>query len=237
MQILVIILLAIFNNACTTYNPEQNVEFNERKSTLSNLHDPFHGKEVCNSDNDQFRCIAIYKGDTWKNLLKDENLRKFIMNLNRTNMPLKHRSWLIIPKELNINQDNYSPFPNTITKTGRKKIVISISKQAYAAYGRQGNLVRWGAANTGAENGEDDTPLGIFKVYRKKGVNCKSSKYPIPKGGSPMPYCMFFYKGYAIHEYQMPGFPISLGCVRVDNEDAKWLYQFTPIDTTVIVQE
>lgn len=237
MKFIVITLLAILNYSCTTYNPEQNIEFNKRKPVSSNQNDPFYGKEICNSDNNKFRCTSIYKKDTWKSLFKDKTLRKLVMNLNRTNMPLKHRKWLIIPKDLNLNIEEYSPFPKYIKKTNRKTIIISISKQAYGAYDRQGTLIRWGSANTGAENGEDNTPLGEFKVYRKKGANCKSSKYPLPKGGSPMPYCMFFHKGYAIHEYQMPGFPVSLGCVRVDKEDAKWLYKFSPMDTIVIVQK
>ena len=234
---IIVIILMFLSYGCSNINSEQYLSFHERKSTLSDPSDPFYGKDICNFDNDKFKCISIYKNDTWESLFKDEKTRKLVMDLNRTNMALKYRNWLIIPKNLNIDHKEYSPFPQSIKKTNKKTILVSISKQAYAAYDRQGNLIRWGSANTGALNGEDNTPIGEFSVYRKKGASCKSSKYPLPKGGSPMPYCIFFHKGYAIHEYQMPGFPVSLGCVRVDNEDAKWLYKFTPIDTTVIVQK
>ena len=38
-----------------------------------------------------------------------------------------------------------------------------------------------------------------FSVKRKGLPSCVSSKFPLGKGGAPMPYCMFFRGGYAIH--------------------------------------
>mgnify|MGYP003625426753 FL=1 len=237
MKILVFIIcgiLVILNYGCSDINSDANKSFNARLAVSGDSSDPFYGKKLCH--NSKYKCIKIYKKDTWENLFKDKNTRQLVMDLNRTNMPLKYRDWIIIPKDINNSHILYSPFPQKVSKTNKKKIVISISKQAYAAYDSKGNLLRWGAANTGAEDGERNTPLGKFKIYRKKGATCQSSKYPIPKGGSPMPYCIFFHKGYAIHAFKMPGFPVSLGCVRVGNDDAKWLHQFSPIGIDVIVE-
>ena len=39
-----------------------------------------------------------------------------------------------------------------------------------------------------------------------------------------MPYCMHFFRGYALHGSEVvPGFRDSHGCVRLFIEDAKWL--------------
>lgn len=43
-------------------------------------------------------------------------------------------------------------------------------------------------------------------------------------GGALMPYCMHFFRGYALHgSYDVPGFRASHGCVRMFIEDARWL--------------
>ncbi|HRE32879.1 MAG TPA: L,D-transpeptidase, partial [Candidatus Berkiella sp.] len=48
--------------------------------------------------------------------------------------------------------------------------------------------------------------------------------YPVGKGGAPMPYCMFFHGGYALHgSNSVPSYNASHGCVRMAPEDAQWL--------------
>jgi lipoprotein-anchoring transpeptidase ErfK/SrfK len=43
-------------------------------------------------------------------------------------------------------------------------------------------------------------------------------------GGAPMPYCMHFYRGYALHgSTTVPGYRASHGCIRMFIEDARWL--------------
>ena len=64
-----------------------------------------------------------------------------------------------------------------------------------------------------------------FYVFHKKGANCISKKYPVGEGGAPMPFCMFFYGGYAMHASFLPGYHASHGCIRMFYEDAKiWIY-------------
>jgi len=52
-----------------------------------------------------------------------------------------------------------------------------------------------------------------------------------------MPYCMRFYKGYALHgSYQVEDYDASHGCVRMIPSSAKWLSDnFVDIGTTVII--
>lgn len=82
------------------------------------------------------------------------------------------------------------------------------------------------------------TPSGTFHVVSKGGPWCKSSRYPKPRGGAPMPYCMFFSKNYAVHgSNDVPNYNASHGCVRVKTGDAQWLSNnFMHVGTTVIIK-
>ncbi len=135
-------------------------------------------------------------------------------------------------------------FPQKRTATGRKVFIFDPKAAAWGAYDKNGNLVKTGAASGGKSYCEDigrscRTVTGTYRVYSKKGENCKSSKYPIEEGGGArMPYCMHFYKGYSIHAaYEVPQWNTSHGCIRVLPSAAKWLNEeFMTVGTTVIVK-
>ena len=83
------------------------------------------------------------------------------------------------------------------------------------------------------------TPTGTFHVLSKGGAGCRSSIYPVGRGGSPMPYCMFFTKYYAVHgSYEVPkGRNASHGCIRVTPSEAHWLSKnFMHVGTTIVVK-
>ncbi|SDR28687.1 L,D-transpeptidase [Pseudovibrio sp. Tun.PSC04-5.I4] len=66
------------------------------------------------------------------------------------------------------------------------------------------------------------TPIGTFKPTRMH-KRYFSRKY----NGAPMPYSVFFYKGYAIHGTNVIkrlGVPASHGCVRLHPSNAKRLF-------------
>lgn len=133
-------------------------------------------------------------------------------------------------------------FPNTREATGRNVFIFDPKHKVYALYNNAGYLIRQGRASGGKNYCADiksacRTPPGTYKVYYKKGKACKSSKYPIGKGGAPMPYCMFFKGGYAIHgSTHVPDYNASHGCVRVTPADAAWLskYHLQKGDTVII---
>lgn len=124
-----------------------------------------------------------------------------------------------------------------------KKFIFDPHALMWYAYDGSGNLVNSGRASGGRGYCPDigrrcKTPSGKFTVHRKGSAYCKSSKYPIGRGGAPMPYCMFFHGGYAIHgSYDVPNYNASHGCIRVKPHDARWLSQdFIDYGTTVIVR-
>lgn len=134
-------------------------------------------------------------------------------------------------------------FPMARHATGRNVFIFDPRAGAWAAYDASGNRVKTGRASGGATWCEDvgracKTAVGHFTVYLEKGKACKSGKYPIGEGGAPMPHCMFFYRGYAIHaSNHVPDYNASHGCIRVAPSAAEWLdHNFINPGTTVIVR-
>lgn len=120
--------------------------------------------------------------------------------------------------------------------------VFDPKRFTWAAY-RNGVLVKTGRASGGANYCKDvgrpcRTPQGKFRIYSLGSAGCKSGKYPRPNGGAPMPHCMFFHGGYAIHgSPHVPLHNASHGCIRVKPKDAKWLrHNFIKVGTEVIVR-
>lgn len=144
------------------------------------------------------------------------------------------------------NMDNKGAyvFPDKRQATGRKVFIFDPKATAWAAYDAQGNRVKTGRASGGADFCEDvgrpcRTVTGSYRVYSKKGEECRSSIYPIEtNGGARMPYCMHFHGGYSIHAaYDVPNYNASHGCIRVLPSAAQWLNQdFIDIGTTVVVK-
>lgn len=127
--------------------------------------------------------------------------------------------------------------------TGANVLIFDPKILSWGAYDPDGNLVRTGRASGGRGYCRDigkpcRTPVGTFSVHSKGGAECVSSKFPIGEGGAPMPYCMFFRGGYALHgSYDVPNYNASHGCVRLKPVDAQWLSaNFIHIGTTVIVR-
>ncbi len=113
----------------------------------------------------------------------------------------------------------------------------------WTAVDANGTVVRTGRGSSGRAYCPDTgrrcrTPSGTYHVMYKQGASCKSSRYPVGRGGSPMPYCMYFSKNYAVHgSHEVPNYNASHGCIRVTPSDAKWLYyNFMDIGTTVVVK-
>jgi lipoprotein-anchoring transpeptidase ErfK/SrfK len=135
-------------------------------------------------------------------------------------------------------------FPKKISATGERRFVFDPKASAWAAYDEEGNRLLTGAGSAGIDVCEENstqscrTVTGSFRVYNRRGVDCRSGEYPVDtKGGAKMPYCTYFYQGYTIHAaYEVPEHPSSHGCIRIFPSAAKWLSEnFFHIGTRVIV--
>ncbi|HTM63042.1 MAG TPA: L,D-transpeptidase [Gammaproteobacteria bacterium] len=140
--------------------------------------------------------------------------------------------------------DYSSRLPQHIN-TSENTIVVDPSVHAWGAYNANGDLVKAGLASAGSSWCRDlgspcRTHVGTFRIHSLGSPTCVSHTFPLGRGGSPMPYCMFFNSGQALHG--VPPSEIgegnySHGCVRLQVGDAEWLrYEFAGIGTKVIVR-
>jgi hypothetical protein len=157
------------------------------------------------------------------------------------NLPLYHGA---PPFSASYNQSRYVAMLPERVSYGEKVIVIDPRLYAWGAYDSKGNLVRGGIANAGAnfcpdKGGSCRTSSGSFRIYSLGGVDCVSKTYPLPRGGSLMPYCMFFHGGESLHGTPDPMLVdanTSHGCIHMRIPDAEWLrYNFAQVGTKVVV--
>lgn len=197
---------------------------------------------LCSNPN--YVCKQVLPNETWYSLFPDFQQREEVMRLNRTNVALMYRNWIVYPKDFTkTTYMDMSPLPQHLNTEGRKEVYIDLDKFAFGAYDAKGNLVYWGPESSGEAKCPDTdascaTPIGAYTVFRKEGEDCASNEYPLEThGGAPMPYCMYFHGGVAMHTSTLSGFiNRSAGCVRLFNADAEWLNQtFVDVGTRVIV--
>ena len=140
------------------------------------------------------------------------------------------------------HEDMTSGFPISIAPQHEPIFFFSPKHKQWAAFDRDGVRVGYGRANGGGEWCDDiqrpcQTPQGEFHITRKGSMRCRSSKYPLPDGGAPMPFCMFFMGGNAIHgSMTLSSKNDSHGCIRIFNYAAYWLsHYFAQKGTRVVV--
>ncbi len=189
-----------------------------------------YGSMLCANDN-HFYCYTVKNGDTWNTLFEDPQKRDLAMRINRINIRLQRGMTIAIPAYDGVDPLDYAPFHRQISAPGEKVIFVSLKELAFGAYDSGGNLEYWGPVSGGRGYCPDvgrgcHTPRGVFTIYQKGSSGCVSSKFPIGRGGAPMPYCMFFHGGMALHgSPEVPGYNASHGCVRLFVNDARWLNQ------------
>lgn len=193
-----------------------------------------HRSKGCH-DEPGYSCLRVKRGQSWYSLFPDETERGIVMRVNHRNGQLYPGIVIKIPEDLETaDLLDYSPLPRLIDPPGEKLIIVDPNKYAWGAYEEDGSLIKWGPASAGSDWCGDlgrrcHTKAGYFRIYSLGDSDCKSRKFPIPRGGAPMPYCMYFNGGQALHGSPGEVEPgnVSHGCVRLFVDDAEWLrYEF-----------
>ncbi|WP_370569085.1 L,D-transpeptidase [Legionella sp. PL877] len=193
-----------------------------------------YGESLCRLPD--FYCIKIKSGQTWSNLFPNSEERDIVRRVNRMNIRLRTGMIIAVPKNLDrISIYDVAPFPRYIESDGEKTIYVSQEKLAWAAYDEDGELLWWGPISSGTDHctgvpGGCTTPSGSYRIIRKQDIDCVSTAFPRRAdgnhGGAEMPFCMHFFRGYALHgSTEVPGYRASHGCIRMFTEDARWLNQ------------
>lgn len=132
------------------------------------------------------------------------------------------------------------PFQAVTPAAFEKLIEVNVNTKQLYAY-EKGQLVKTYPISAGAP--KTPTPIGQFKIFSKfavqdmKGFNADGTKYFQPN----VRWISYFLPGgYGIHgNYWRPlswfgNVNSSHGCVSLPNDQAKWIYDFAPVGTTVI---
>ncbi len=201
-------------------------------TTSNTFAEALYGESLCNSPD--YFCMQIKAGESWEKLFPNAEEKDIVRRINRMNVRLKTGMTIAVPKNIErLTIYDVAPFPRYIEPTGEKAIYVSQKKLAWAAYDVDGELLWWGPISSGISKcrgvlGGCTTPTGSFRIVRKQDIDCVSTVFPKRAdgndGGALMPYCMHFFRGYALHgSYDVPGYRASHGCVRMFIEDARWL--------------
>ena len=129
---------------------------------------------------------------------------------------------LVMPDTLSAEILDYSPYPDSVKAfdTLPKLVLISRRIQAFAIY-ENGQLTRWGPVSSGKKS--TPTPAGLFHTNFKAKIKISSEN-----SEWIMPWYFNFYarRGIAMHQFYLPGYPASHACVRMQEKDAKWIFDW-----------
>lgn len=149
--------------------------------------------------------------------------RKILRTLNRKELRfIRVGETIIVPNTVVNDICAYSIFPYNYqgAEDLPKLVMIDNEYQAYACY-EYGRIVRFAACNTGKQR-TPTFPGRYSFVWKQKVRNSSLDSTWI------MPWTFNFhqYAGNAMHEFVMPGRPVSHSCVRQFGDDAEWIYKW-----------
>jgi len=172
-----------------------------------------------------YRSVVI-KGEEGRKFLSQlkseigEEKMAALLKLNRLDAQhLRAGVTLVIPEQVD-ELSAFSPFPNRV-ETVRdipKLILVSLRVQAFGAY-EFGNLVRWGPTSSGKK--ASPTPAGVYHTNWKSKATRSSIN---DEWLLPWYFNLDSQRGIAFHQYDLPGYPASHGCLRLLEDDAAWIY-------------
>lgn len=153
----------------------------------------------------------------------DKKMQKIAFSVNRTDSAnFAQMDSVIIPDDISGNIVYYLPFPLNVPtlKEVDKIIFFSYPAQAFATY-EKGLLIYTGPTNMGRK--KDPTPAGLYFT------NWKAEKTTSTFNDEWDLYWNFNIdnkEGIGWHQYSLPGYPASHSCLRLQEEDARYLYDW-----------
>jgi lipoprotein-anchoring transpeptidase ErfK/SrfK len=169
---------------------------------------------------------VIIKGEEGRKFLSQlrseigEEKMAALLKLNRLDAQhLRAGVTLVIPEQVD-ELTNFSPFPQRLetVRDTPKLILVSLRVQAFGAY-EFGNLVRWGPTSSGKK--ASPTPAGIYHTNWKSKATRSSIN---DEWLLPWYFNLDNQRGISFHQYDLPGYPASHGCLRLLADDAAWIY-------------
>lgn len=190
----------------TTVSPKQEIEQDQK------INITYHFDSIPNDSS-----LKIFKSKYSSAQLK------IIAATNRIDPNrIRIKSKLVIPDTLLVDFNQYSPFPATLNLPDSviKFIVINQRIQLFAAYDH-GKIAQFGPVSSGRK--AKPTPNGLFYT------NFKARKKKSTVDGDwimPWYFNIANKDGVGMHQYFLPGYPASHSCIRMYEENAKWIYDW-----------
>jgi hypothetical protein len=216
-----ILILLIFFSSCK----QQNQEIIETKKTPVRK---------------QLKNISFHFENTkqWLTKKTDSTQLQIVLAVNRTDkVNIIKMDSIIIPGDLTGDLVFYLPFPLEVPylETIDKIIFFSYPTQTFATY-ENGELIYSGPTNMGRR--KDPTPTGLFYTNWKaeKTTSTFNDEWDLRWN-----FNIANKLGIGWHQYELPGYPASHSCLRLQEKDAKYLYTWADQwilqdDETVLVK-
>ncbi len=149
-----------------------------------------------------------------------------ILALNRLDTKNRWRAdTLVIPDTLNVDFLVYSPFPKSMNtlKNIDKIAFFSYAVQAFAIY-ENGNQIKWGPTSMGKKSTPTKKGLTFANWKKELSISSVNSSWKLRWN-----FNVYNHLGIGWHQYDLPGFHASHSCLRLLEEDAKYLYTWAEI--------
>ena len=129
---------------------------------------------------------------------------------------------VIIPTDFSGDIEFYLPFPTHVDylKAIDKIIYFSYPTQTFAAY-ENGELIYTGPTNMGRK--KDPTPTGLFYTNWKAEQTTSTFN---DEWDLRWNFNIANKAGVGWHQYSLPGYPASHSCLRLQEKDARYLYEW-----------
>ena len=153
----------------------------------------------------------------------DDKMLGIAYAVNRTDaINLKQMDSLLIPGDMSGDIEFYLPFPLTVSylKDIKKIIFFSYPTQTFAAY-EKGQLIYAGPTSMGSE--KHKTPTGLFFTNWKAEETTSTFD---DEWDLRWNFNVENKLGVGWHQYSLPGYPASHSCLRLQEKDAKLLYEW-----------
>jgi lipoprotein-anchoring transpeptidase ErfK/SrfK len=159
----------------------------------------------------------------WLLANKDSNQLSIVLAANRTDKAgFAQMDTVIIPTDMTGDIAYYLPFPLQVPYLAdiKKIIFFSYPTQTFGTY-ENGILMYTGPTNMGRK--KDPTPTGLFYANWKaeKTISTVNDEWELLWN-----FNIANKDGVGWHEYAMPGYPASHSCLRLQEKDARYLYDW-----------
>lgn len=168
---------------------------------------------------------TFQKTKVWLETVKDADSSKIwpVLAVNRTdkNNIIKMDS-IIVPKDVSGDMAYYMPFPLEVPMLNAvdKIVFFSYATQTFAAY-EYGELVRTGPTNMGRKNAQTPTGLFFSNWKAEESTSTVNDEWDLKWN-----FNIANKLGVGWHQYELPGYPASHSCLRLQERDAKYLYDW-----------